>query len=264
MSGCTDGAPRQISSTNHADMSLSIYWTLVERSQVDLIRPEAFLSPAELQKLGAMRFPKRRGEWLLGRWAAKSLARSLPDFSRCQLSALEIRSRPGGAPYHHVLEGTCPPHSLSISHSGDLAFCALTLAAGVSVGADLEKVEPRTDEFLQDYFTLAEWDRVRLCSTDTRDLTANLIWSAKEAMLKALGVGLHWDTRQVEVIEIGGLVGRRKAREGWQDLEVESAAAGAGIFRGWWQPRGDYVLSVMARSAGGINLTSIDLVEARG
>jgi 4'-phosphopantetheinyl transferase len=245
-------------------MSLSIYWTLVERSQVDLIRPEAFLSPAELQKLGAMRFPKRRGEWLLGRWAAKSLARSLPEFTRCQPAGLEIRSQVGGAPYLFVSENACPQHSLSISHSGNLAFCALTLAPGVSVGADLEKVEPRTDEFLEDYFTPAEWDRVRLCPADTRDLTANLIWSAKEAMLKSLGVGLRWDTRQVEVIEIGGLVGRKKAREGWQDLEVEAAAAGAGIFRGWWQPWGDYVLSVVARSAGGTDPGSIDLVEARG
>jgi len=245
-------------------MSLPIHWTVVERSRIDLSTPETFLSPAELQKLGTMRFPKRRGEWLLGRWAAKSLARSLPDFSRCQPAALEIRSQTGGAPYLHVLYGTCPQHSLSISHSGNLAFCALTLAAGVSVGADLEKVEPRTDEFLEDYFTPAEWKQVRLCPADTRDLTANLIWSAKEAMLKSLGVGLRWDTRQVEVIQIGGSVEREKAREGWQDLEVEAAAAGAGTFQGWWKPWGDYVLSVVARSAGGIDLTSIDLVEARG
>ena len=156
-------------------MAASIYWTLVERARVDLSNPEIFLSPDELQKLGALRFPKRRGEWLLGRWTAKSLAHSLDDFSHYRPADLEIRSRPGGAPYLQVLDGTCPSLSLSISHSGELAFCTLTLAAGLAVGADLEKVEPRTNEFLQDYFTPAEWDRVRLGPAGSRDLAATLI-----------------------------------------------------------------------------------------
>ena len=36
-------------------------------------RPEAWLSSAELDHLSGLDRPKRRGDWLLGRWTAKGL-----------------------------------------------------------------------------------------------------------------------------------------------------------------------------------------------
>jgi phosphopantetheinyl transferase len=65
------------------------------------------------------------------------------------------------------------------------------------VGCDLEKLEPRSSAFVHDFFDDAEvaaWEKA-----PDRDLFANAVWSAKEAVLKALGLGLSVDTRHVHV-----------------------------------------------------------------
>jgi len=238
-------------------MPATIYWTLADRSRVDLDSPEDFLSPEELGKLATLRFPKRRNEWLLGRWTAKSLARSLPEFRELPSAGIEVRASPEGAPYLHLLTETCSPHSLSISHSGDLALCALTLGTILAVGADVEKVEPRSDEFVQDYFTVAEWERVRRSPAGRRDLAANLVWSAKEAMLKALGIGLRRDTRQLEVLAWGDL----ERSGGWQALGIRAGVPGGAGWQAWWQARQGFVLTVASLEADGADLHSTTLLE---
>ncbi len=180
-------------------MTASIYWTLAERSQAPLETCETFLSEAEQQKLSALRFPKRRTEWLLGRWAAKFLAHSLPAYQSYFLDEIEICNSPEGVPRIRLPEEAPSRACLTISHSGDLAFCALAAGDGLAIGADLEKVEPRPASFVEDYFTLQELEQVKACPAELRDLAATLVWSVKESMLKALQVGLRWDTRQVEV-----------------------------------------------------------------
>jgi 4'-phosphopantetheinyl transferase len=242
-------------------MSDSIFWTLADRARADLQHPEAFLSPDERAKLATLRFPKRRDEWLLGRWSAKHLAHGFPEFQQQPLNEVEIRSAGEGAPYIFIPHGFCPPHSLSISHSGELAFCTLTLAGGVTVGADLEKVEPRTDEFVEDYFTPLERNLVKSSASEVKGLVATLIWSTKESMLKALGVGLRWDTRQVEISGIGGLGEKREARESWQALHVRVDKAWTGDWRAWWRTRDGYVMTVTALAAKGAEVQPVDLVE---
>jgi 4'-phosphopantetheinyl transferase len=239
-------------------MSHPIYWTLADRARAGLQNPEAFLSPAERKKLATLRFPKRRDEWLLGRWGAKSLARSLPDFHEFPLAEVEIRNTPEGVPFISISHGTCPAHSLSISHSGEFAFCALTLGEGLAIGADLERVEPRTDEFVEDYFTPVERDLVNSCPPEAKGLVATLIWSAKESMLKALQVGLRWDTRQVEVSKIDRLGEKKDAQVSWQALHVRASKSGTGDWCAWWQCRGGFLLTLAAKGA---RLQSVDLME---
>ena len=81
----------------------------------------------------------------------------------------------------------------------DWAVC-MVAPRGLAVGSDLELVEARTDAFVRDWFTPAERDLVlRRRDRATRDLLANLVWSAKESALKVLETGLRRDTRSVEV-----------------------------------------------------------------
>ena len=117
--------------------------------------PEArgVLSPSELQKYSAFRFPKRRDEWLLGRWTAKALVHSLPAYQHYSLDQIEIHNAPEGAPYLQLPDRAAPAECLTISHSGNFALCALATGLNLQVGADLEKVEARTETFILDYFT---------------------------------------------------------------------------------------------------------------
>jgi 4'-phosphopantetheinyl transferase len=182
-------------------MSDTIYWTLINSQEVQL-EPRSFLSPIELDQFNLFRFPKRRDEWLLGRWAAKTLLHSLPAFQQFSLDQIEICNTPHGAPFINLPGQIIPAGRLTISHSGTLALCAFTSSLDMYVGADLEKIEPRTGTFVLDYFTPAEIQLVDTCPAETRAALVTLVWSTKESMLKALQVGLRWDTRKVEVQEV--------------------------------------------------------------
>lgn len=155
------------------------------------------MTPAERRRLW-LGIEKRRRQYLLGRLTAKRLVAdsylertggSLP------LASFEIGVEPSGAPCVH-LPGEVEAPSLSISHSGNAAFCAV-LWGGGTVGADLEPVEPRSEEFVHDFFAPAEVIAWAQAPRERRDLVACAIWSAKESALKALGLGLTVDTRHV-------------------------------------------------------------------
>ena len=151
-----------------------------------------WLAPGERSRAQALGIPWRREDFLLGRWAAKRL---LSTVLGCAPGpGLEIRAAASGRP-EVLLDGQPLRLSLSLSHRQGMALAALD-DAGSPLGVDLEAVEPRSDAFVRDYFTHKE---IAAVAAGERDLIANLIWSAKESALKALGVGLTMDTRAVEV-----------------------------------------------------------------
>jgi 4'-phosphopantetheinyl transferase len=246
-----------------SNMSEIIYWTLVDSSQISLENKAGFLSPAELQKLSTLRFPKRRNEWLLGRWAAKSLVQSIPAYQHYSLDEIEIQNGSEGAPCIRPSGGSASPDCLTISHSGQFALCALAPGLDLRVGADLEKIEPRTEMFILDYFTTAERELIDSYPAETRTIVVTLIWSAKESMLKALGVGLHWDTRQVEILEIGDLIPGDANHDKWQKMQVSDLQQGNRHWAAWWQRRSNFVLTLAGFTTMPANIQSVLLVEKR-
>jgi 4'-phosphopantetheinyl transferase len=250
-------------------MSTAIYWMLVDSEQTP---PETMgvLSPSELERFSTFRFPKRQKEWLLGRWTSKTLAHSLPAYRDYPLDQIEIRNTPKGAPSIHVLGGTTSLDCLTISHSNHLALCAMASGPDLRVGADLEVVEPRTETFILDYFTPGERQIVAGCPAETRAIVVTLIWSVKEAMLKALGVGLRWDTRKVEVRHVGDIqpAGRSdgdwnkiRVGEGSPDQRVGEDQPGQRVWTAWWQRRQQFVLSLAAFAVGQADIRSVQLIE---
>ena len=109
------------------------------------------------------------------------------------------------------------------------------------LGIDLELVEPRSDAFVDDYFTADESAYVRsLTAGAARDEAANLIWSAKEAALKVRQVGLRADTREVAVD-----LGHVRGRDGWTPLSVTGRDGAS--FPGWWRRDGVFLLTIAGR-----------------
>ncbi|MCS6845469.1 MAG: 4'-phosphopantetheinyl transferase superfamily protein [Caldilineales bacterium] len=294
--------------------------------------PEALLSPAERQRLAQITVEKRRREWLLGRCAAKSLARcyvkqetgqepppdalviareaedsaapivvfdslavpqDLPAGSRWVRNA-PLVAEPGrrrGLPVPRV-SGWQLPISLSISHRDDVAFCALYApssggvlaalppngtASGVHVlptaeplagspaddlarlGVDIEAIEPREESFLRAYFAPEELCWLGQASDEEQPLLAAVIWSAKEAVLKALHLGLTVDAQQVVCLPASGLELGCNAVHGWCEVYVHCPpdlvaqatqrtgrpVNGSGwSLSGWWRRHGSYVLTV--------------------
>ncbi len=204
-----------------------------------------WLSSQERELLASIRFTKRRNEYLTRRWTAKQAIATVLDVDRTpeSLTRIEVRHRPGGAPYVH-LDGRAAEVDVSMSDRAGWAVCLVGppgSAASGTLGIDLELVEPRSDGFVTDFFTSAEVEHVRgLTDLDQRHEAANLIWSAKEAALKVQQVGLRVDTRTVEVQFRGE--GRP---DGWAPMNVNGAT---GPMPGWWRRDGVFVLTIACDS----------------
>ncbi len=180
-----------------------VHEVLVAASEV----PEAsdWLTDAELARLMAYRVPGRRADWRIGRWAAKrAVALALSAAGReVGPDMVEVLPADDGAPEPRIVAADeFIAMAVSISHSGGNGLAAARLGGG-ELGVDLETIEPRSERFIDDYFTPAEAARVRAAAPGERPLFANLTWAAKEAALKALRTGLRLDTRAVVVEEIG-------------------------------------------------------------
>jgi phosphopantetheinyl transferase (holo-ACP synthase) len=178
------------------------------------------LSPREETILGGLGLVPRRRKWLLGRIAAKRLVRELlgEDLPKHQVSVL---NQPSGEPFV-LLEGRGGwEFPISISHRSHIGMAAVPDRQGRRIGADLETVEPRDQALVRQFFTESEADIVDASGADC-DLTMARIWSAKEAVLKLLGLGLRIDTRGV-VVDLAGPP-FPDCPDGWQPVTVEVVA----------------------------------------
>uniref|UniRef100_UPI0035AF3554 4'-phosphopantetheinyl transferase family protein n=1 Tax=Promineifilum sp. TaxID=2664178 RepID=UPI0035AF3554 len=156
------------------------------------------LSPEELAAFAALKTDKRRRDWLLGRLTAKRLLRRvLADLGHdLPPDGIVVLRHADGWPQVSLpaLGDAAPALTLSISHAGKWAFCAAMLGESRPLGCDIEAIEPRSDGFIEDYFTAAERELVAQAFS-LHHVYANAIWSGKEAALKAIRRGLAEDTR---------------------------------------------------------------------
>ena len=217
-------------------MPITVVWHAAGMAEVPA--GDGWLSPAEAARVATMGYPKRRTEFRLGRWTAKTALAAVLGLPTgpADLARIEIRADPDGAPVPRLDAGPVPI-AMSMTDRADWAVCALS-ARPVGLGCDLELVEPRSDLFVADYLTPRE--RRSVHAAGAPDLAANLLWSAKESALKVLRTGLRRDTRSVEVTLRDGLP---EHPAGWVGLEVRDAEAGT-VFPGWWRRFGDFVLTV--------------------
>jgi 4'-phosphopantetheinyl transferase len=199
---------------------------------------DAWLQPAEQALLRRFRAPRRRRDFRLGRFAAK---RALALFAGCEGAParwrFEVRPAPGGAP-QAFCDGAPLADALSISHSDGWAAAAVQRGTA-SLGCDLERIEPRSPAFLEDYLTPSERAFVASGPESERPLRATLAWSAKESVMKALGEGLRLAPASVEVVPAIQPV----SETGWRSFSVTAPPAAA-AFRGFWRIIGELVLTV--------------------
>ena len=199
-----------------------------------------WLGASEKTFLNNLKFPKRRNDWRLGRWTAKcALSACLEKSHRInKLNEIEIIAGEDGAPEAFLNTKPCE-YNISISHREGIGFCAI-VPATFEIGCDLEMIEPRTLEFISDYFITDENKLIDNSQPEERPLLANLIWSAKESAMKLLREGLRIDTRSVIVN-----LPEKKNIEEWQPLSVLHTSTNQN-FLGWWRDDKGYVLTIVA------------------
>jgi len=232
---------------------MDIYW--FEQIAANVPSEEDWLSAIEADHLHKLRFAKRRADWLLGRWTAKNGVAMFMGIGHDPqaLHTIEIRPDSSGAP-KVFLENAPAEAAISLSHRSGVSICAVA-PAEVSLGCDLETIEPRGDAFHADYFTPEEQALVTQAPTIPDSLRLEtLLWSAKESALKALGEGLRLDTRSVIVRfpEPSETTVENRQRvwlqtTDWRPLQVHY---GQGvIFHGWWSRSASLLRTVVSLPA---------------
>src|ERR1700741_4395671 len=133
---------------------MDLYW--FEQSLANVPQRETWLSAREADYSHNLRFPKRRADWLLGRWTAKlAVSAYLGRFTSHEaLCVVEIHPAESGAPLAFVA-GEPASVSISLRHRDGVAMCAVG-PPDTKLGCDLELIEAHSEAFIRDYFTQEE------------------------------------------------------------------------------------------------------------
>ena len=165
---------------------------------VDTMPPEAFLSESEKEQLGKFQFAAKKQGFILGRLAAKrALGALLPE---PDLRRIEIRSGVHGQPLvQHPLAGSA---EVTVSHSHGLAV-ALAFSAEYPMGIDLETVSAVSAGTIIGELEASAPEQAWLATAGVDDATACcVLWTAREALGKALKTGLNSPLRVLSLTDI--------------------------------------------------------------
>lgn len=147
----------------------------------------AMLSDEEEERVRGFTQEKRIREFILGRAAARLLLSE------------RLGIHPGVVPLEVAESGAVTvaesPVSVSIAHSGDHAVAA---AASRGVGVDIESIAPRHASLHRYLLHPDEHDLLDSVPLDP-DRAQILVWTLKEATLKAMGTGLRFSPKKLRL-----------------------------------------------------------------
>ncbi len=152
---------------------------------------------AERNEIAGVKTPKRRCEKLAGKLAAKVLARELlrqNGRQDCRLEEIEVIADQHPVRVRHVARTDLDPYFFSISHTDGLACAA---ASACNIGLDVERVREITPEL---HATLVAEVGSDYASDDAAPL---FVFTQKEAVLKAAGIGLERGLDGVQLQPLG-------------------------------------------------------------
>jgi 4'-phosphopantetheinyl transferase len=174
----------------------------------------ASLSAAERTRAAQLSFMHDRVRYIQAHGMVRQILGNYLDADPSMLSFARNRH---GKPYLLRL-GHDPNLEFNLSHSGDC--CMLAVRLDRQVGIDVEKVRdlPQAMAIAKSYLNPAETSLLAALSETARRDSFFALWTRKEAMVKALGVGLAAKLSRLEfdLDPAGG--GRLVARNGDQSV----------------------------------------------
>jgi len=152
--------------------------------QVDLCRD--LLSPEERHRADRFVFERDRVRYTIAHAVMRHL---LGRYCGLASQSLRFKVTAAGKPSLAGSETATAPLHFNLTHSDDRALLGLSLAG--EIGVDLEKVRTNIEALAisRHYFFGSERDAIEAAAAATHDLFFRY-WVAKEAVLKAQGIGL--------------------------------------------------------------------------
>jgi 4'-phosphopantetheinyl transferase len=191
-----------------------------------LSREAAFdwLGDEELARVRMLGSAQRRAQFACGRWLLHHAVRQIAGGERSRVAF------PEGRP---VLELQGSPAAASISHSGNLVLCALGRVA--RIGVDVEQIRPRRDwgSLAQRVLHPVEVRRLAALTEAERWQGFYLAWTRKEALAKALGIGLKLPFARI-LLSSGGELEEAREIPGLEPAQwrLSGLEAGPGLAAG--------------------------------
>ena len=190
-----------------ASVATDVPFAIFENNQELWLKTLAhvLLAPTEREEWLEMQgATNRRVEWLFGRAAAKeTVRRFLKKFHQARWTDADIPIWADDSGKPHPLgpwrEHTTARIDLSIAHTSKLIVAAV--AANARIGIDIEAIgRGLSEDFTKGVFTHEEME---LAAHTGEAPTAILrFWCAKEALSKALGTGIRYSPKDMQIISI--------------------------------------------------------------
>jgi len=162
--------------------------------------------------------PGEAAVWFLDVGATGPVQTVLAEYLGVQPGSVVLRRSSTGKP-----EPVGSPLQVSLAHSGEVALVAI--AHGIQIGVDVERLRSGTDGWSLVTHALAAGEKamLRAFPAARRSEAFLSMWTRKEAILKAAGVGLAVDPRLLElagprIVVVPPELGR--ARD-WSLVDVE-------------------------------------------
>jgi 4'-phosphopantetheinyl transferase len=193
-------SPTTISGTATTDASIEVWQISLEAPAPVIEQARACLSPDALARAALFHNPDTQRRHLL---AHAALRRLLADKLNCAPQAITFALGPHGKP----MVPSAPIH-FNLSHSGELALVALCEHA--EVGVDIERIRPVSNvlALAKRFFTPGEYAELSSLGPAAQPDGFFKLWTQKEALLKATGLGIANGLKRFEVTNRngGGLV----------------------------------------------------------
>ncbi len=161
---------------------VDVYIVELDRPESEVAALAVVLSTDERERVGRLRFERHRRRFTVCRGALREILASQMGTAP---ESVRILLGEHGKPY--VADGP----QFNVAHSHELALIAVG-DGPADIGVDLELIRPDREVggLVSRYFSQAEQDGLARLPDDERVSAFHWCWTAKEACLKAVGVGL--------------------------------------------------------------------------
>jgi 4'-phosphopantetheinyl transferase len=174
--------------------SIHIWHVPAYHAAADVSHMQAVLSTDEVARAHRFHFHAHRNAFIVNRARLRFL---LAQYLACTPAAINFRYGEQGKPV--LVDAENHGLTFNLSHTDGLALVAITERR--HVGIDVELVRPATEvlEIARQHFSPSEYEQLAALEPSRRLVAFYRCWTRKEALLKAIGEGLHRSLQGFEV-----------------------------------------------------------------
>ncbi|MDP9132268.1 MAG: 4'-phosphopantetheinyl transferase superfamily protein [Nitrospirota bacterium] len=179
-----------------APQDVHVWLCALSRHQSECATLAALLSKDEQSRAARFAFERDRHRFTMSHGLLRTI---LSRYVSEGPGHIQFRTGPHGKPAVDSRAGAAQPIEFSLSHSGEYAVVAV--ATGRAVGVDIEVRRSDVDsvQLAQRFFAPGESRHIAQAQGEDRQRMFYRFWTAKEAYLKGIGVGLSLGLDQFEL-----------------------------------------------------------------